>query len=1095
MSKKILIVDDEIKEYRKCKSILAPYSHDIKLFYAPHGPAALDRINMLEPDLILLDQQFKKDNVLRGNLFYKDKDKSTIVQHRSDDMVAEEHETKQGLYIIQKIRELGFQGWIVFLTAYAGDLAIATEALRLGGKENTDYISKDRLKPGNECELVKIIEQKLSLKLISMPQKIRNILIQFCGNIPKQEEGLIVDALVNSATVKRRRGLAFVETVLKRLKAEHKHISFNAFSSTMDLTDMEWKSEPVEPWEILNWVLSRLDYNELPKNEKEWNYIGRNTLRYIFQTTMNGKHIFLKIIHPKYSKEIISVESGGKYHGVFTVYQCTCFPLDESDPDWEGTHVVNYLEEGIAAKTLREYAGNLNEAGLMDANNIHSILTNIVSILKNLTNGHGMIDVDSIHYVNNSVWLADLMLWNYVNEEGKKMIEGIILDDRKHRDIQALGIIGNFLTFGRPEGIKLITSQNAFLSCLIQCLKGIWDLNNEIPRPVYKAQYFDNGPFISKLEREFSLLLKKEFLENNIDALVYFNTNVVLTPPIANEVDALVIRPGKVFWLDTKGNHYKDCKSKEATEMNQKIGKLKNLLKRIGLPDTYVSGYCIVRDSLYTEIESELTAAEKLVTRSYSQIVSEIKDAKDSNYALNSFRDKFKGSFYGRLVSPYEKSLEFLDEYGNVSVQTTKKLLSELNCNEKPYYIRRYSFDHSYDSIFDVPELIGYIREADREKKLIGKISCEYILLPDKIFWINSSNDKTVPLIEFEKQNKETKQIEILQDINPDIRWIYKVYKKPGKDFKCPSLLKDYVSDIIEDEKKKLLLHYLKAVDILLKNGSETRLGFNKDSLKVFKNVNVYVGVIEPILNHEIGKRDVLYIIDALNDNGDALRLYRNKVEISKENLDTIVENIIAELSSEYERKDKLDKIMEKVDKIGQVLSTSTNQDYGKKQSPVGKFQNHQEKKVEAESISIKPPEKQTQGRLEGTIKLLAFSVDFNSVNEEKRREQFRCDFINNIKNGQLVKIGYPKQSSGVYSGMIWILNEQQHNTAKDVQDVTIASEPIMEYGSIVFQGKGYMFRKDAISPEDLKGLHEGGKVSFILNKGDIVKDIKIIPS
>jgi len=39
------------------------------------------------------------------------------------------------------------------------------------------------------------------------------------------------------------------------------------------------------------------------------------------------------------------------------------------------------------------------------------------------------------------------------------------------------------------------------------------------------------------------------------------------------------------------------------------------------------------------------------------------------------------------------------------------------------------------------------------------------------------------------------------------------------------------------------------------------------------------------------------------------------------------------------------------------------------------------------------------------------------------------------------------------------------------------------------------MFRKDAISPEDLKGLHEGGTVSFILNKGDIVKDIKIIPS
>ena len=114
MPKKILIVDDEIKEFKKCKSVLSPYSHDLQLFYANHGPAAIDRINTIKPDLIFLDQTFYKENVFKGNLFYKDEDKGTIIQHKYDDSIADRDEQEQGLYIIKIIREQGFQGWVVF---------------------------------------------------------------------------------------------------------------------------------------------------------------------------------------------------------------------------------------------------------------------------------------------------------------------------------------------------------------------------------------------------------------------------------------------------------------------------------------------------------------------------------------------------------------------------------------------------------------------------------------------------------------------------------------------------------------------------------------------------------------------------------------------------------------------------------------------------------------------------------------------------------------------------------------------------------------------------------------------------------------------
>ena len=249
----------------------------------------------------------------------------------------------------------------------------------------------------NRDDLIPIIEQKLSMKLISFQQRVKNVLNQYYAGIPKQEEALFINELVNRAEMKRRRGLAFVEAVLKKLKASCEKITFSVLSSTIDNTIKEddWKSESANSFEILRWVLARLDYSGLPKDEKEWHYIGFQTLHYTYRVTINGKSFFLKIVHPKYSKNIVSGNPDeNKFHKVFSVPCYDGFELGKEDPDWEGKHVVTYFEEATEAMTLTEY---IKKKSPLDANAINDILCKLTTIIKSFPSGHGMLDPDFIY--------------------------------------------------------------------------------------------------------------------------------------------------------------------------------------------------------------------------------------------------------------------------------------------------------------------------------------------------------------------------------------------------------------------------------------------------------------------------------------------------------------------------------------------------------------------------------------------------------------------------------------------------------------------------------------------------------------------------
>ena len=1155
MSYKILIIDDEASQFKKYEDVLQPYK-ELQLIHANNGPDAVAEIQNNPPDLIFLDQVFNAENVEIIKLYGVDIT-GKIGEHKegTNPEDIKKDELKQGLYILKMIRNLGRyierKIPIIFVTQYVDTTGNAWSEAQKNGAQN--YISKDRI---TREMLIPLIERYLCIKLITTDEAINNLVNIYIKGNPKDERETFVKCLSNEAIKHRRRGIPFIEAVLKKLPQSAPTLS--DLSETIKEVGEEeiWKSEPVNPQEILRWVLAKVTNNMLPKEEKAWNYVGHNVLRYTFKTAKNGKHYLLKIVHPRYSKEVVSFKSENKYQGILPVLFCSSFKLEKNDPDWEGTHVVVYLEEAIDAKTIREYVEDINLIYPLDSTKIKNILSNLKNNLKNISpTGHGMIDMDSIYIKDDaSVWIADLLLWEFVNNENLEMIKGLTLRERDKRDIQSLGIAADILLTGYPGGLESMPDLGGFNDFLLKCASGCWNLESEIKVPPVKARFIHCGSFASNLERKFFYKLKSAILKKNAESYIFLNARIQLKSGIPNDVDALVVLMNKIVWIDVKGKKYYDGTSKlpiRVTDLIAQLSKLSNV--QICLP---VESYLVMdKDELaLLNKEGSLTPADRNYVFDFDTFLDEklfsINQTITAQYRnFKTVYDILRSIILSSTESVYEKTQEFRNAYGNVIRQVKGNEYDELLTDR--YYIRRYCVGHVTDPYLEIDGIRLLIERARNENLIMDQLQSSYLLLPIVVIAVNTDN----------------RQIELNTALSnspeaASIRWLYKIYSRPNEGSECPLSIKERVNNISEIEKEKLFYHYLKAVDALLKIKDRFQFGFDEYSLKIFEINNRYTGVIEPKLGMEIDQRSIVTIFDMLSNSGNMLQSYREELVNASATLKSAVEMLIDKLSQHHEKEDYLGKIkndikeimddvktlktskeiitiqanvkkiqndvetlktnkqimtirnyVEKIKRDIEILKNSQfisnrpqqSQDLQtykeskisstQETTPVGKFQNHQEKKVEAESISIKPPEKQTQGRLEGTIKLLAFSVDFNSVNEEKRREQFRCDFINNIKNGQLVKIGYPKQSSGVYSGMIWILNEQQHNTAKDVQVVTIASEPIMEYGSIEFQGKGYMFRKDAISPEDLKGLHEGGKVSFILNKGDIVKDIKIIPS
>lgn len=868
MPKKILIVDDEIKEYKKCKLALSPYSHDLQLFYANHGPSAIDRINTIKPDLIFLDQVFYKENVFKGNLFYKNEDTGTIVQHKYDDAIAVNDEQKQGLYIIEKIRDQGFQGWVVFLTAHAG-MEIAKEALRLGDK-NTDYISKDRLIAENKDDhvtmtlenrddLIPIIEQKLSMKLISFQQRVKNVLNQYYTGIPKQEEELFIDALVSRAETKRRRGLAFVETVLKRLKATCEKITFSILSSAIDNTikEDEWKSESANSSEILNWVLARLDYSGLPTDEKEWYFVGFQTLHYTYRVTINGKSFFLKIIHPKYSRDIASDKPDeSKLHKAFSLPCNYSFELGKEDPEWEGKHVAIYFEEATDAMTLKEY---VEKKCPLNATTINDILCKLTTIMKSLPAGHGMLGTDFIYVENNnSVRVSNHQLWDYVTEEGRQVIEGLTLPNRNKRDVQSLGIVADTLLTGHAGGLELITNGNAFFDFLEKCKSGVWCLENSIPQPPTNVLFIPSGSPQSQVENGLLYLLKQTLYQENINALVYLNPNIHFEQKlITNEVDALIVTPNQYYIIDVKGRRFEQEKDEYFKKIKVREGNVKNLWRKMGFDNECILARIVLNDNTYRDIVSKLNAAEKVYTLSFTALKQELIDRNLKNktgiYDLSTVRRKLSEYVLPWSESPYEKINEFCSRFGNPKYIKSSGFYDELSSPQ--YYFRRYSLSHISDrltSLTSPSEIRSILAKIQKKQELAKRLNSSLLLLPTEILLINYDN-----------------HLLLWDDVSPPIdcgrppavvRWIYEVFPKHGDGWEIPLSIP---SNLPTRVRKKLVCDYLEVSMSLIKE----KVDIGKDSLKVFLKDNDYYGIIDLETNEnskELGKRHLEMILDCL---------------------------------------------------------------------------------------------------------------------------------------------------------------------------------------------------------------------------------------
>ena len=1077
----ILIVDDINEEFERYRNILEPYTC-LHLLYAKNGTEALESISKSRPDIIFLDQYFYADNIGKENLLFEFN--GQIVKHESDDMIAMEHEKNQGLYIIRKIKEEGFDGKVVFVTAHADDTSVGEKALELGA---SDYTSKDRL--DNKTQFVQLLENELFIRLVTLEEKIESILKNYYDNPP--EKNLLVKKLVETAKAKRRRGLLFVETVLKQIKSEHTPLTFRNLLDTIKATSekKDWQYEPVNPKELLELTLSK--YANLKSyNAEKWDYEGTNGVRYGYMYRNGDELLFLRIVHPGFACEIHETDVKGKSpesKGYFTLIDSYEYKLESNnDPYWLGNHIIAYLEKGNDTQLIRDY---VQDNAPLKGNVIKEILENIKELL-NSSESHGAISTESIYIKkpmhdlsgdtsgslsnkeNIVITISDYPLYNLLNEEGRNVIKGLSPKDKKARDVQALGFIGNYLFFGEYAMIGSVSSQNLFFSFLEQCSNGIWDLNQDIPELAVNVQYFNNGPYMSKLEREFAHYLKERLCQNETKALVYFNTVVRLgrrpvskveTIAIKNEVDVLVVKPDRIFWLDIKGREFlKDMvRTGYINKLNTIIGNLKGLFTKcmgMGISKDIITGYIVLRDSLYNECKHSIQQTEKDNTRSFSDIIDEIKHKKDipdnSGINLDEFRNKFENLkvFYKRYESPYEDSVDFIEDYGNITIARRKRdnIIADLNCSEKPYYIRRYSLDHSYDSILDVPELVNIINSANKENSLIGKLPCAYTLFPNKIFFIDSQNERSTPFVNYGTAERT--------GVNHDLRWIYKVYEKPGKDFEGPLLLKDCVENIAEDERKKLLYHYLKAVVDLQK----IEYGFDGNLLKVFKEKNTYVGVVEPILNRKIEANDVLSIIIILDPDRNILQTYKDEITASQENLESTVKTFVDTLSSKTESDNLLTEMKKGFKEISEdIVKIKMNN------------------KISPETKDEMPE------KLEGTITSIKYSV---MVESDGRNYTAELNSSMNVTVGESI---YAYATVG--NDLVIFPNQKRAATNANRQSVVIKSLPKLEKGVIKCKNENYSFKIHCLTKENRNKLRDKSKVSFIESNGKTAKKIEVL--
>ncbi|MDR1454583.1 MAG: sigma-54 dependent transcriptional regulator [Tannerella sp.] len=123
---KILIIDDNEDVLFALNALLLPYTEKVKVSVNPEK--VLHYMNTFQPDMILLDMNFRKD-VVSGS---------------------------EGFFWLEKILEADPQAIVIFMTAYA-DTAKAVQAIKAGA---TDFISK----PWEKEKLLATLSSAMKLK-------------------------------------------------------------------------------------------------------------------------------------------------------------------------------------------------------------------------------------------------------------------------------------------------------------------------------------------------------------------------------------------------------------------------------------------------------------------------------------------------------------------------------------------------------------------------------------------------------------------------------------------------------------------------------------------------------------------------------------------------------------------------------------------------------------------------------------------------------------------------------------------------------------------------------------------------------------------
>lgn len=1114
----ILIVDDIEDEFDKYKNILEPYTC-LHLLYARNGPEALEAISNSKPDIIFLDQYFYEENIGKDNLFFEFN--GQIVKHESSDLIAKEHETNQGLYIIRKIIAEGFKGKVVFVTKYADDTKVGKKALELGASH---YTSKNRLE--NKTQFVQLLEDELFIRLVTLEEKIENILKNYYDNPP--EKNLLVKELVETTEKKRRLGLVFVKTVLKKIKSEHNQITFRNLVDTIKATSEhnEWQFEEINPRELLEWVLSKCDSLKKYKAEN-WDYEGTNGVRYGYRYRNGNEVFYLRIVHPKFAsniQDINSLKTNSSREGYFGWVDLDKYnyELESNDPYWQGNHIIIYLEKGNNGALIKEY---VSEKAPLDSKDIKEILENTKTIIcASESEWHGAISIESIYIketiaggfghfrTERNVTISDYPLYNLLNEEGRNTIKGLSGGDKKKRDIQAFGRVADLLVSGVVgESVDIPETNNAYFSFVNQCTTGAWDMTQPIPDSPSHVRIIPRGSFRSGLEEQFFYRIKMELVKRKCASVVFMNANIKIAQfyPKTNEADFIICLPNKIYWIDIKGIETLDNRPtekglKSLTDGLKKLPDLvnnfrNNVLNKIHVDyGSNVDGMIILPDNAYAnnKIRENINGADERYVTSFTKFCNEIDDNVTGPYDLNQLENKLNAYILSSYDSPYESNEDFIQRFGDI-ISSEKKGKEYKEYNElhtKKYYIRRYSMLHA----LNIDDVKYYLRQGIAENKLSEKISnykpSDYFLLPilsdGTIFVDRGGNPIPDNLVEVKAE---------MDRIKIYVRWIYKFYKKPDKDFEGPLLLKDCIGTIQENEKGKLLYHYFKAIDTLsiLQSNDNLNIRFDENSIKVFKKGNTYIGVLEPLLNNGFQNEDVLRdkvlsLINILNPGSYELQLYKNEINASRDNLRSIIKKYI----DSCENKDKIDNISDGVNKlqdgVDKILDKLDSKHEKPKKpenprpvstqkptfpiqetTPVGQLLNQTKDKTESidSAQSTKNISNKTDERIEGTIESLRYYV---KVEYKGRKEvaQLDSDMIGNIKVGDIKKIAFYNN----YNDIRILRDQQQVNR----EIAVIKSLPKVKSGIIIYEDQKYLFSQSEVSENDRDKLCEAATVSFV---------------